>query len=77
MIPRAPRRIDPAALEDGLRKRGIAVHRRTIQRDLRLLARVFPLSVDGRSKPYGWGWAEPAPTLPRPHGLAASSEELR
>lgn len=58
LLPRGPRRIDSRSLEDALRARGLAVHRRTIQRDLVELSGVFPLVADERSKPYAWGWAD-------------------
>jgi hypothetical protein len=60
--------VDAARLEQLLRAQGFVAHRRTIQRDLVALARVFPIRLDRRSKPYGWCWAEgafpgPLPTL--------------
>lgn len=60
LLPRAPRRIDTATLAEGLRARGLEVHRRTIQRDLIELSAVFPIVSDDRSKPYGWRWAQDA-----------------
>jgi hypothetical protein len=42
LLPRAPRRIDSGTLGEGLRGRGLDVHRRTVQRDLVELARVCP-----------------------------------
>ena len=63
MIPKAPPRIDVATLEARLRARGIDVHRRTIQRDLVDLGRIFPLVVDFREKPFGWRWADGAEFL--------------
>jgi len=56
MLPRAPRRIDAASIASALAAHGIATHVRTVQRDLVELAEVFPISVDERSKPYGWRW---------------------
>jgi predicted DNA-binding transcriptional regulator YafY len=72
LLPKGPRRIDSAALEERLRSRGLDVHRRTIQRDLVELASVFPIVSDERTKPYGWRWADDAellcaiPALPGP-----------
>ncbi|MDB4935423.1 MAG: transcriptional factor-related protein [Labilithrix sp.] len=63
LLPKGPRRIDTATLEDRLRARGLVVHRRTIQRDLVELASVFPLVCDERTKPYGWRWADDAELL--------------
>jgi predicted DNA-binding transcriptional regulator YafY len=79
LLPKGPRRIDSAALEQRLRERGVEVHRRTIQRDLVELARVFPIVSDERSKPYGWRWADDAemfcaiPALP---GARAGALEI-
>ena len=63
LLPKGPRRIDSATLEERLRARGLEVHRRTIQRDLLELASVFPIVSDDRSKPYGWRWADDAELL--------------
>jgi predicted DNA-binding transcriptional regulator YafY len=63
LLPKGPRRVDSALLEERLRSRGLDVHRRTIQRDLVELASVFPIVSDERSKPYGWRWAEDAELL--------------
>lgn len=60
LLPKAPRRIDAAALEERLKERGTPVHRRTIQRDLLELSAIFPLVSDERTKPYGWRWSEDA-----------------
>jgi predicted DNA-binding transcriptional regulator YafY len=48
MLPRAPRKIDTATLERRLRDEGYTVTRRTIQRDLHQMARIFPLLCDER-----------------------------
>ncbi len=57
LIPRAPRKIDAARIERLLAQQGIDVHRRSIQRDLDALSRVFvDLRCDDRSRPYGWSW---------------------
>lgn len=63
LLPKGPRRIDTATLEERLRARGLDVHRRTIQRDLVELAAVFPIVSDERTKPYGWRWADDAELL--------------
>ncbi len=83
LLPQAPRRVDVARLAVLLRARGFRVHRRTIQRDLVELSRVFPIVRDRRTKPYAWRWADgvTAPVVPFPvteaagppsHGSAAS-----
>lgn len=56
-LPTPPRKVDTSTLQRRLRARGIDVHRRTIQRDLLDLARVFPIVADERRKPYGWRWS--------------------
>jgi predicted DNA-binding transcriptional regulator YafY len=63
LLPKGPRRIDAATLEEKLRARGLDVHRRTVQRDLIDLATVFPIVSDERTKPYGWRWADDAELL--------------
>lgn len=63
LLPKGPRRIDSATLAERLRERGLAVHRRTVQRDCIELASVFPIVSDERTKPYGWRWADDAELL--------------
>lgn len=65
MIPRYPRRIDTAALRDRLSSMDASVTLRTIQRDLNLLSRRYPLVSDD-SKPQGWCWGKDAPSLDIP-----------
>jgi predicted DNA-binding transcriptional regulator YafY len=65
MLPRAPRRIDTATMENRLRDEGYTVTRRTIQRDLHQLARTFPLTCD-EHRPAGWCWAPDATLLDLP-----------
>ncbi|TYT75226.1 helix-turn-helix transcriptional regulator [Desulfobotulus mexicanus] len=57
MLPREPLCTDTASLERRLREKGIEVHRRTIQRDLEELSRVFPIACNDNEKPYGWFWS--------------------
>jgi len=67
LVPRAPRKIDTATIERHLESDGIVVTRRSIQRDLESLSRVFGgLRCDDRSKPYGWCWDERSPLLEVP-----------
>lgn len=81
LLPKGPRRIDTATLEERLRERGFDVHRRTIQRDLVELAGVFPIVSDERTKPYGWRWADDAelrcaiPALPGARVAAVYDDE--
>lgn len=77
LLPKPPRKIDTAFIESELRARGVAVHRRTIQRDLVELSQVFPLVSDARAKPYGWRWSEDATflgSLPVPTEQPSSSK---
>ena len=56
------RKVDAAYLERQLRVDGFDVHRRTIQRDLEMLAESFRgLTCDRATKPYGWAWDRRAP----------------
>jgi len=55
-IPRSPRKIDATSLKSRLEGDGYQVDLRTIQRDLKTLSAIFPLSCDERSKPFGWTW---------------------
>lgn len=55
-IPRAPRKVTAAQLQSVLEDEGVAVTRRTVERDLVALSEEFPLEVDVREKPFGWSW---------------------
>lgn len=66
MIPRYPRKIDTATIEQRLLQQGIVIHRRSIQRDLEMLSQLFPLASDDREKPFGWSWSADAPALDLP-----------
>lgn len=59
-IPAWPRKVAVTNLIEVLADRGIAVTRRTVERDLQALVHEFPLYVDDTSKPYGWCWAKGA-----------------
>lgn len=56
LIPRYPRKATASDLCSKLAESGFAVGKRTVERDLQSLARIFPLLSDERSKPYGWSW---------------------
>ncbi len=60
LVPRAPKKIDTANLQDRLESRGFNVNRRSIQRDLVKLSSHFALVCDERGKPFGWSWARDA-----------------
>lgn len=66
MIPRHPRKIDSATIEERLKSQGFQVHRRTIQRDLEFFSETFPLLCDDRDKPYGWSWSSEAASFDIP-----------
>lgn len=65
-IPRAPRKISVRDLRARLEAAEFTVTERTIQRDLKELTSVFPLTVDGVSKPYGWSWQRDSPSFDLP-----------
>ena len=65
-LPRYPRKIAARELHALLGDIGQPASKRTIERDLIELSRVFPLVVDDRSKPYGWSWRREAPTFNLP-----------
>ncbi len=65
-IPRAPRKIDVAALVAKLQTAGHKTTKRSVQRELNLLSGVFPLVCDDRSQTYGWSWSADAPTFDLP-----------
>jgi predicted DNA-binding transcriptional regulator YafY len=75
-IPRAPRKIDVATLMAKLESAGYPTTKRSIQRDLNSLSRVFPLVCDdpGAGVAHGWSWDATAqafdlPTMDGPTAL--------
>ncbi len=66
MIPRAPRKITVQDIRDRLALEEFVVTERTVQRDLQELLQVFPLVVDDRDKPFGWGWHQDSPNFDLP-----------
>ncbi len=58
-IPRAPRRIDTTSIRDKLTAQGYEISLRTIQRDLNMLSKDWPLLSD-EAKPQGWWWPKDA-----------------
>jgi predicted DNA-binding transcriptional regulator YafY len=66
MVPRAPSRITVRELSERLRAADFRVTERTVQRDLRELALVFPVEVDEREKPFGWSWLRDASSFDLP-----------
>lgn len=57
-IPARAPGITAAELAARLREREFAVSKRTVERDLLELSRLFPLHCNEASTPYGWRWAE-------------------
>lgn len=71
LIPRYPQKATAADLCSALEAEGFAVGKRTVERDLQALSRIFPLLVDERAKPYGWSWNRDAAAFDLP-GLSLS-----
>ena len=65
LLPRHPRRLEPARLKDKLDAMGIAVTLRTVQRDLNALAAVFPRRPRRASPRAGAGARAPASSICR------------
>lgn len=60
LIPRHPRKVTAGDICEALAEAGFSVGKRTVERDLQALSRLFPLALDDREKPYGWCWAQDA-----------------
>ena len=71
LIPRHPRKITAGDLCQHLGREGFTVGKRTVERDLQALSRIFPLVSDERSKPFGWSWDKEAPAFDLP-GLSTN-----
>lgn len=69
ILQQIPRRryTSTSALKAQLETAGFAVSMRTLQRDLELLSRYFPIVCDTRSKPFGYRWMDSAQNLSIPH----------
>lgn len=66
-IPRAPSRIGTQALRDALSTHGFDISQRTVQRNLKTLAKAIPeLKNDGNNDATGWFWAKDAPMMNLP-----------
>jgi predicted DNA-binding transcriptional regulator YafY len=76
-IPRYPKKIDVATLMKKLEAAGYATNKRTVQRDLNALSRVFPLQSDTQSIPYGWSWSADAQAFDLPTMDASTALTLR
>ena len=71
-IPRHPRKIDVSALRSMLDAKDLGTSRRSLQRDLIALSKVFPLDHDDGSVAHGWFWLPKAPAFDLP-GMSTSA----
>lgn len=65
-VPRAPLKITVKELCERLRNSDFKVTERTVQRDLKELSDVFPITADERDKPFGWSWLRDASSFDLP-----------
>jgi predicted DNA-binding transcriptional regulator YafY len=65
-VPRAPLKITVKELCERLRSADFKVTERTVQRDLKELSDVFPITADERDKPFGWSWLRDASSFDLP-----------
>ncbi|MEI6208238.1 MAG: WYL domain-containing protein [Desulfuromonadales bacterium] len=66
LIPRYPDKIDSTTIAMLMKRDGISIHHRSIQRDLEKLSQSFPITCDKLHKPYGWSWTADSPSLDIP-----------
>lgn len=59
-LPSKPPGKSSLQLRDALASAGHDVHKRTIERDMHELSRIFPITRNEISAPYGWHWMENA-----------------
>jgi predicted DNA-binding transcriptional regulator YafY len=83
-VPRAPSKITVKELCERLRRDDFKVTERTVQRDLKELQEVFPITADERDKPFGWSWQRnassfdlPGLTVPEALTLTMVEQHLR
>ncbi len=75
LLPKTPEpQVTVKHLREGLAAAGFDVDERTIQRDLKALADIFPIDVQDRSPPFGWRWNRHAhfdiPSMPLAEAMA-------
>jgi predicted DNA-binding transcriptional regulator YafY len=70
-VPRYPRKVTATEICEHLLGEGYSVGKRTVERDLQALSLIFPLTLDDRSKPYGWSWSQDAAGFDLP-GMSVS-----
>ncbi len=63
-IPRHPAKVSAAQLQAALAEEGFEVSLRTVQRDLKRLSALFPLTCDEPARPAGWSWTGAVEDLP-------------
>ena len=71
LIRRYPQKTTATELCKALDAEGFTIGKRTVERDLLALSRIFPLQLDDRSKPFGWSWQKDAPAFDLP-GISLS-----
>lgn len=83
LLPPRPPGITASALTDKLANLGLEVTKRTVERDLNDLSRLFGLTCNNKSVPYGWHWMEgtsfnlPGLSLGEALSLRLVEEQLR
>jgi len=75
LLPKAPSpQITAKQLRERLEQAGYEINERTVQRDLKALAEVFPIDLQDRAPPYGWRWNRDArfdiPSIPLAEAVA-------
>lgn len=60
LLPNRPPGATSRDLEQTLSGEGFEVSKRTVERDLSELSRLFPIICNAKGKPYGWYWAKDA-----------------
>lgn len=60
LLPNRPPGATSRDLEQTLASEGFEVSKRTVERDLSELRRLFPIICNNKGKPYGWYWAKDA-----------------
>ena len=74
LLPKTPEpQVTVKHLREGLAAAGFDVDERTIQRDLKALADIFPIDVQDRSPPFGWRWNWPERSDPSVASIRAAS----
>ena len=66
MLPKAPSRISTSEIHDKLTKEGFKLTKRTLQRDLNDLAKLFAIETDGNKDIPGWYWTAEAEKIELP-----------